>query len=246
MNTKPIIFSLFLSVLSPWAMSATHNACDDLYDSGTTDEDLQKQSKAEKEETSSKRKSNIEIKTFKEADLLKEGFGKPFFAIQGDYRHNKYSEDRLTKGDALCKYLGYEKVIESKVSKEMYADKENNNITHKKGWVIDTNFLGIVSKQPEMYEDKDLKYVVRKYVEIKCAKRIDKSIDPNSEAFKGIKDEPIKDYDPSVMDRDTTAHAEVNNESRTKDPKKPSGSTQYGYKPPEWMNDSSNDGGAKK
>jgi len=215
-----------------------------LYDSGTTDEDLQscwkklgksddaeareksedlkKQSKAEKEETSSKRKSNIEIKTFKEADLLKEGFGKPFFAIQGDYRHNKYSEDRLTKGDALCKYLGYEKVIESKVSKEMYADKENNNITHKKGWVIDTNFLGIVSKQPEMYED------------------------PNSEAFKGIKDEPIKDYDPSVMDRDTTAHAEVNNESRTKDPKKPSGSTQYGYKPPEWMNDSSNDGGAKK
>ena len=197
MAFKVFILSVsFLTISSaPEAFSASKNICDDMIASGkSTEIQIQKciekfgESKFYKENAKKKRwqerddnaksaedavkRANIETKKFTAADLDEAGFGKPFFAIRVDYSNVRQpKEKRITQGDSLCTYLGYEKVLKSIVSAEIMPGEANGN-----GFVIEKGFFGRVSKEPEMYVDKNEKYTVRKYVEITCAKVTSKDV----------------------------------------------------------------------
>lgn len=247
-----IIFTTLTS--SAVALSATRNLCDDLIDAGKSSneqiakcitkfgesehykEQLQKkkwQDASDKAATAeeARKKDNIEFKKFSGADLEEAGFGKPFYAIKVDYRNPyKPKEKRITEGDALCKYLGYEKVVKSIVSGEIHPDNADQN-----GLIVDTNFLGMTSKEPEVYVDKDRKYTVRKYVELTCAKV-------------KVKDSSTADLLKEVAEDLVVLNNELNSvkkdESTAIDngPRKPAGEgkTPHGYTKPDWATQESN------
>lgn len=243
-----LVTSLIASLTTPPAFSAGRNLCDDLVESGkSSDEQIKKcqakfgisehhlereqkkkwQTDAEEASTAAetKKKENVEFKKFTSTELEEAGFGKPFYAIRVDYSNQyKPKEKRITKGDALCKYLGYEKAIKSIVSSEIHPDSANKN-----GLVLDTNFLGMISKTPELYTDKDLKFTVRKYQEITCAKI-------------KVKDESTSDLLKEIAEDLVVLNVELNtpkkdSTSRVDDgPRKPAGEgkTPHGYKKPDW------------
>lgn len=194
MAFKTLLLSLTLmGALSAQETSVTtrakRNLCDDMVDSGkSTDEQISKciaklgesehskkikaqremQKKAEEARSAeaAAKKANIEVKKFTVAEIEESTFGKPIYAIQVDYTNQyKPKTKRITSGDALCKYLGYEKALKTIVSSEIKPLD-----AHKNGMIIDTNFFGVVSKEPELYEDEKATSIVRKYVEITCAK----------------------------------------------------------------------------
>jgi len=249
MKSNSLILLSFLTLSIP-AFAATRNLCDDLVDSGSSSEQVQKchdkfgksdhfnesqkqkevkveVDRAKKEETD-KKKSNIEFKKFTEADLLDAGFGKPFYAIRGDYRYRKYSEKRITEGDSLCKFLGYEKAVKSIVSPEILPDNAD-----KQGLIVDKNFLGVVSKEPEMYRDEDRKFTVRKYVELTCAKRKDKEVDSTNDMLKEVTEDLV--VLNGVLNIGARRDPGVINDASRGSVKE--GSTPNGYKAPEWMNE---------
>ena len=105
----------------------------------------------------------------------------------------------------------------------------------KQGLVIDTNLFG-APKDPELYTDDSGKFTVRKYVEITCARRKDKSIDTSAEALKTVtEDLVVLNAELNTPSRDNSSNG-VNNGSRTG--KATNGSTPNGYAKPDWANDS--------
>ena len=250
----------FIAVLSlaciSFAEGASRNLCDDLVDSGTSSkEEIDKclkdprfgpsehykeaEAKNKKKEDVEKlktneattAKNNLEIKNFSSEELAEAGFGKAFYAIRGDYRNNRYKEKRLTEGDALCTYLGYEKAIKSIVSPELYENRNGEKVD-KQGLVVDTNIFGIVSKTPEIYRDEDYKFTVRKYVEIACVRRKDKSLDGSKDALKVVTEDLITLNGELNSKVSGNRNSGVNNGPRSGSEKE--AQTPNGYTPPEW------------
>ena len=251
MSFKAFFLSVtFLSVFpQTHALAASKNLCDDMIASGkSTEIQVQKciekfgESKFYKENNQKKRwqdqadlakvaadaakKANIETKKFTSADLDEAGFGKPFFAIRVDYSNVRAPKDkRITEGDSLCAYLGFEKALKSIVSAEIMPSEANNN-----GFIIDKNFLGKVSKEPEMYVDKNEKYTVRKYVEITCAK-------VSSNDVKGTAAELSKVAEDLIVLNVMINSPKGDRSSGVDDgPRKPAGEgkTPMGYTRPDW------------
>jgi hypothetical protein len=243
-------FALLCLTIS-FAQASQRNLCDDLIDGGTSSQaqikkcqdkfgvsDFSKEraTKAASPKSSSsadakpeiKKPSNLEIKKFTVDELLDAGFGKPFYAMRIDYRYRPPKVKRITDGDALCTYLGFEKSIKSIVSAEVLPEDSD-----KKGLIIDTNFLGTVSKEPDLYHDDDLKFTIRKYVEITCVKRKDKSIDPSDEVYKKLT-EDLLILAPEINPVSKTGNTGVNNGPRSGKEEK----TPYGYTPIDWSKDS--------
>ena len=255
-------FALVLSLSSSsFVLASERNLCDDLIDSGTApaaqikkclddprfgpssyykEQEAKNKKKAEttniENADSAKKKENLEFKKFTADDLYNEGFGKPFYAIRGDYRNHRYSEKRITEGDALCSYLGYEKAIKSIVSPEIWENKDGNLKVDKQGLVIDTNILGKASKTPEIYRDQDYKFTVRKYVEITCVRRKDKAIDNSSDALKVVTEDLLMLNEELNSGTKGDSNNNINNGSRSNSGKE--GKTPNGYNPPDWARDS--------
>jgi hypothetical protein len=247
-------FVLFTTLTtSSVAFSAARNLCDDLIEKGSASSDqiakcqakfgeseyykeqLQKkkwQVEAEKKATDeeARKKENIEFKKFTSADLDEAGFGKPFYAIKVDYRNpSRPKEKRITEGDTLCKYLGFDKAVKSIVSGEIHPDNADKN-----GLVLDTNFLGMASKEPDLYRDEDLKFTVRKYVELTCAK-IKVKDDTTADILKGVaEDLVVLNTELNLPKKDTSAAIDNG-------PRKPAGEskTPNGYKKPDWASQES-------
>lgn len=257
MKLNNIALILCLSGFS-YAHAAQRNLCDDLVDSGTssseqiqkclekfgTSEHYKEQQEAAKnkveiakteEADASKKKENIEIKKFSQDELFEAGFGKPFYAIRGDYRNNRYKEKRITEGDALCSYLGYEKAIKSIVSPELWENKNNTVKVDKQGLIIDTTFLGGVKKEPEIYRDESYKFTVRKYVEITCLRRKDKNLSGSEESLKAVTEDLLM-LNEELNSTKKESNSGINNGSRSNK----QGKTPNGYIPPDWAKDSLN------
>ena len=246
-KTLLFTFSLFTAFS---AQSAVKNLCDDMIASGkSTNEQIKKcltkmgESDTYKENLQKKKwqadaelaksadvaakKANIESKKFSSSDLDDAGFGKSFFAMRVDYSNvRKPKEKRITEGDALCKYLGFDKALKSIVSAEIMPGEANKN-----GLIVDTSFLGVVSKEPELYVDKDEKYTVRKYVEITCAKVKSKEIAGTGDELSKVAEDLI------VLNETFNAPKSDDKSSAFNDgPRKPAGEgkTSNGYKRPDW------------
>jgi hypothetical protein len=249
MTFKAFLFSFSLLAVYPQSgvMAASKNLCDDMVASGkSTDEQIakciakfgesdfykeaQQKKKWQQEENAAKsseeaaKKANIQAKKFTSADLDEAGFGKPFFAIRVDYSNiYKPKEKRITEGDSLCQYLGYEKALKSIVSAEIMPGEANKN-----GFIIDTTLFGSVKSEPEMYVDKDEKYTVRKYEEITCAK-------VSSKEIKGTADELNKVAEDLIVLNERMNAPKATERTGVNDgPRKPAGdaksSTPFGYK----------------
>lgn len=259
MKLKYFAFLVCLSTIS-FAQAAQRNLCDDLVDSGsstpeqikkcqdkfgTSDHAKEQEVKAKAKEESAKnevkveteKKENIEIKKFSQDELFEAGFGKPFYAIRGDYRNHRYKEKRITEGDALCSYLGYEKAIKSIVSAELWENKNNNIKVDKQGLIIATGFLGGISKTPEIYRDEDYKFTVRKYVEITCLRRKDKNLVGSSSALKAVTEDLLM-LNEELNATKKELGSDVNNGSRSTSGK--DGKTPNGYNPPDWASNAQN------
>lgn len=254
MKLKYFFILLSLSALNT-ANALQRNLCDDLVDSETStplhinkchekfgiSEHYKAQQEKEvkkveddktKEEQGKKNKDNLEIKKFSQDDLFDAGFGKPFISVKISYRNRIASEEALTKPDALCAYLGYEKAIDGTHSTEYWENKTDNNgvKVDMQGLVIDTNFLGKHSKTPEIYRDKEGKYAIRKYTEISCVKRKNKDMDGSQALIDAIKEVKPR-IDASVRPVSKDESPGVNNTSRSNS--KP-GKTPNAYTPPDW------------
>jgi len=247
MTFKTLVFS-FTLVAGFTADAAVKNLCDDMIASGkSTDEQIKKciaklgesdtykenqQKKkwqadvdAAKENESAAKKANIESKKFNLAELDEAGFGKAFFALRVDYSNPRKPKDkRITSGDALCSYLGYDKALKSIVSAEIMPAVANKN-----GLIIDTNFLGVIDKEPELYVDSDEKYTVRKYVEITCAKVKSKDV-------AGTSEELAKVAEDLIVLNETFNAPKTLDKGMNDGPRKPaeSGKSDNGYKRPDW------------
>ncbi|MGZ3787339.1 MAG: hypothetical protein ACXVLQ_02385 [Bacteriovorax sp.] len=245
MKLKCFALVLGLSTLS-FAQAAQRNVCDDMIEAGTFSAEQikscqdeqgvsdyfkeQEKKKKNQEETDqsesateAKKKANLEFKTFTNVSK----YGVPFIAFKIDPRFYPPKEKRVTEGDALCTYLGYEKAIKSSVSSDMAPKDADNN-----GFIIDTSLFGSVSKKPEMYHDEDLKFYARKYVDITCVRRKDKNMEDSDDVYKKLT-EDLLILPPEIngAKKDTTSG--INNGPRTgKEVNTPNG-----YKPPEWANE---------
>jgi len=249
MKTSPILFMLCLGVFSTSAFSATRNLCDDLVDSGAAAESIKKcqdkfgvsehakekaqkdalkkdQDELKKTETA-KSKDNIEVKKFTAADLGEAGFGKPFYALRYDYRNRRIKEKRITEGDTLCKYLGFEKALKSIVSPEIMPNDADKN-----GLIVDTTWYSGASSEPELYRDEDLMFTVRKYTEITCAKVKDQAISGSKEVLKSMSEDLIVINELMSGPR-TNQDVDVDNGQR----KAKDGTATFGYKVPDWAKD---------
>lgn len=250
-NSKIIVLAGSMLIAAP-AFAAKKNLCDELIESGKSSQDTiercfarfgqsdhyksqEKNIKAKAEADKMQReaelaiKSNIETKTFSELDLEDASFGKSFFALQIDYTNpQKPKETKITEGDILCKYLGYEKAIKSKLSPEIMPIKAHGN-----GLFISKTFFGNAKEEPELYEDKKANSTVRKYMEIKCGRLSGKDMTGSKEYLKKIVeevdqmnkwfDEPAKD-DKSAVDQ-----------SSRKSKKETDGSTPHGFKKTDFL-----------
>jgi hypothetical protein len=269
MNLKHLSFILCLSGIS-FAEASSRNLCDDLIDSGTSSpeqikrcledprfgpsdyykdqETLKKKKEQEaniEADKAAKTEKNIETKKFSEDELFDAGFGKPFYAIRGDYSNNQYKEKRITEGDALCSYLGYEKALASRISQELWENKNNTVKVDKQGLILPTNFFGMVSKTPEIFHNDEDKYTVRKYVELTCIRRKDKDLDGSKEAIETVTeqlsrmpDELNASQSPKFNEVDTSA----NNAPRSITEKNTDKTTPFGYRPPGSSKDSQTTG----
>jgi hypothetical protein len=252
MNFKFLVLTFALTIHTG-AHAASRNLCDDLAESsdstqeqvsncqdrlGVSDFAKTKQLK-QKAEATSKAKSqaiaaakvdNVETKKFTQSELLEAGFGKPFFAVTDDYRFG-FKQERITKGDTLCAYLGYKKAVKSVLSIEMTQPESNN-----KGLVLDTSFFGGV-KDPVLYKQDNPKIGVRQYLEITCAK----NKDDKSDALKTVVEElEVLDDSIQAMPISINGESQIVNGKRDSKP-----TTPHGYKTPDWMKNNGAEGAAK-
>jgi len=241
-----------------FAEGASRNLCDDLVDSGSSQEQIDKclkdprfgrsehyieaEAKNKKKEDVAKLKTdeattlknNLEIKNFSSEELSEAGFGKAFYAIKGDYRNNRYEEERLTEGDVLCTYLGFEKALKSIVSPELYENKNGVERVDKQGIIFSKKMLGfrVNTETPQIYRDEDYKFTVRKYVEIACVRRKDKSMDGSKDALKLVTEDLITLNGELNSKASSKRNSGENNGSRSGSEKEVK--TPNGYTPPEW------------
>lgn len=215
MGLKYLLLALTLTSTTT-TFGASRNLCDDLIDSGTSPAEqikrcledsrfgpsefykeqeeknkLKKEIAKNEESEADKKKNNFETKKFDSDELLNAGFGKPFYAIQGDYRNRKYKEKRITEGAALCAYLGYEKALKSVVSPELWENKDGIMKVDKEGLIIETSFFTGISKTPIPYRDEDYIFTVRKYTEITCVRRKDKELEGSKDILKSLAEDLI-------------------------------------------------------
>jgi hypothetical protein len=252
------ICSLTFSRIS-FAEEFERNLCDDIIESGTASseniqdcfkkfkpsdyylnqEKMDKYKKATAADVAvlnAKNKDNLEIKIFSTDELFKAGFGKPFFATKTNYKKEK----RITTGDALCSYLGFEKVISSEISEDEIWEgkkvkgKDEIIKVDKQGLIIDTSFLGIISKVPEVYRDEAAKYAVRKYEKITCVKRKNKDLEGSDSSIKNIVEQLKRGSSSTELSAksDESEDKAISNGPRKGKDKKSIGSTPESYVPP--------------
>ena len=251
MALKAFFLSISLLAIYPQTKleAASKNLCDDMVASGKSSDDqiakciakfgesdfyktngqkkkLQEEVDAAKVAEHTAQKANIESKKFSTAELDEAGFGKPFFAIRVDYSNLRSpKEKRITEGDSLCSYLGYEKVLKSVVSAEIMPEEANKN-----GFIIDKSIFGGVKKEPEMYVDKNEKHTVRKYVEITCARVTSKEIKGTATELGKVAEDLI------VLNVMMNSPKEEKSAGVNDGPRKPAGDgkSPMGYKKPDW------------
>lgn len=147
--------------------------------------------------------------------------GFPFYAFRIDYSKGTPGiEKRITHGDSLCTFLGYEKSLKVSVSADIFPKFAHNN-----GFVIGKNLIGI-DKQPELFEDEGVDYAVRQYNEITYAKVISKYIVGTDEALRK-QIEAISHETSSINISIEDLDSEINDSPRRPADKK---STLHGYK----------------
>lgn len=246
MTVKTLLFS-FTLLSSLHAHGAVKNLCDDMIASGKSSEEWikkclakfgesdtykenqqkkkwQEEVDAAKNAEDAAKKANIESKKFTSAELDEAGFGKPFFAIRVDYGNRyKPKSKRITEGDALCKYLGYDKSLKSIVSAEIMPGEANKN-----GLIVDTGFFGGVKSEPELYVDKNEEYTVRKYLEITCARVKSKEVTGTSEELAKVAEDLI------ILNEALNVTKKEESTGVNDGPRKPAGKTENGYKKPDW------------
>jgi hypothetical protein len=268
MTMKSILFSLTFLAVVPFGVvhAVSENTCDNMIKSGNfSDKDIQDcvkkfgESDSYKQNMAAKNakeaadnaakakgasvKGNIETKKFTENEL--KIFGKPIFSDRLKWKNKAVADEKkITEGDSLCKYLGYDKAMSSE-RQEILADDAVG-----KGFTIGKALFGGVNKEPELYTEKDEKYTVRKFTEIICARVISKSVDGTMEELKKIT-EQIQNYSygetpraPAEEDKEEKSKSDKVNDKardRTKD-RFEGGSTPYGPQVPDYIK---NDGGAK-
>jgi hypothetical protein len=247
MKFNTLVFSSLVLFTSS-AFASTKNICDKMIESGKHSDakikqclasygesefykEEQKRKKWQEKETADKsaaeaaKKANIETKLFTIDELDKASkVGLPFYALQIQWQRGRVAKTkRVTTGDALCKFLGYEKVLKSKVTPEIMPDK-----AHEAGLVIDTSFLGQVAKEPELFSNNNIDYTVRAYQEITCARVKNKDQVTSEELAKVVEDLDIRDELPLSAPK-AVAERDQDNSSRAKGKEvvKPS---PYGYK----------------
>ncbi len=158
----------------------------------------QEKEAADKSAAEAAKKANIETKLFTIDDLDKASkVGLPFYALQIKWKNGRASKpERITTGDALCTFLGYEKVLKSKVTPEIMPDK-----AHEAGLIIETSFLGKVAKEPELFSNNNIDYTIRAYQEITCARVKNKDQVTSEELAKVVEDLDIRDEMPLAAPR---------------------------------------------
>jgi hypothetical protein len=184
MNKFNLSGLVILTMALSFSVNAKTNLCDTLEDNGgsldavKTCRERVGESKAYKEKMrlqreAERRSAQVIRKEFSENDLLEAGFGNPFYAQEIKYRYDgrgiltMKEGKRLTKGDALCKYLGFEKAEVSRIKDEL-IDAEQ---AHGKGLIVSTNWIGAHSKEPAVYDiGKDYDHGVKTYESIVCVK----------------------------------------------------------------------------
>lgn len=193
--------------------------------SETYKENLEKRKEAAQKDKATKTKesaikANIEVKTFTEDDLKEAAFGKSFYAFRVDYSNpRKPKETRITKGDALCSYLGYTKALESKISAETDPREKTKN-----GFIVDTGVLFGPKKEPELYPNRSDKHMTKRYTGITCAKAISKDVEGTEEELKK-RDENVVQAGSDIEEEE-----EIDKKpSKKKTEKKIPGNTPHGY-----------------
>jgi hypothetical protein len=255
MNYKFFVLSIALGVFN-YVHASSPNVCDELEEAGDSSseqiascrtkigvseyykaKELKRQSEeaariksdqaaVANQKEAAKKSENIETKKFTSSELLEAGFGKPFFAVTDDYRYSQFEQVRITEGNSLCSYLGYEKAIKSVISPEL-----NQQDSDRKGLMLEKGIFGAV-KQPTLYKQDNPKIGVRKYVEITCVRRKDKKADVTNDALKSAVEElEILPDSVNPSRRDSSAQISTDKRSTKKE------STPHGYTTPEWMRD---------
>lgn len=243
---------LVLAITSS-AYAAEKNYCDELIEAGRStpgeikdcqdqfgvsdyykEQEAQRAKKSQEGKIETAKKENIEVKEFKGDEFAMPGkkpLKDPFFAELIDYRtrivingQRKPKVERLTEGDDMCKYLGYEKALQSTLSPEIMpedADKKGIVITKKHFW-----------SKPElgMYHDDDMKFTVKKYVSITCARLKDKNDTDSQEELKKIAETVI------YLEADINPQAKKDPSAGKDDGPRNGGgkTTPGGYHPPVW------------
>ncbi len=244
-NAVLLSVSFLVSFSSFTLQAATRNACDDLVDLKKSDEAIEKCIKrlgpsetytitlqkkkwsdsqaVIKESEEAAKKANVQSKKFTEKEI-EDQLGMPIYAYKIEYSKNVNGvPERLTKGDTLCKFLGFEKSLKSSFSG--FIKPEN---AYENGFIIDDYWIGKAPKEPEIFKDKSVTYYILKYKEITCAKVISKDVPGASDVLREVA-EDIGSLNPGFLEgasakKDVT---EVDDSQRGKT--KPTGSTPFGY-----------------
>jgi len=242
-----VLSTTFLMIFTTKSLCAvTRNVCDDYVELKKSDDQIQKciaargesetykqnlqkkkwldSKEALKETEDAAKKANIETKKFSEKDI-EDALGMPIFAYKIDYSKIVTGEPkRLTKGDTLCKFLGFEKSLKSSFSGFIEAVDAYEN-----GIVIDDYWIGGGPKEPEVFKDKSITHYILKFKEITCAKVISKDVPGTSDLLKEVA-EDIGSLSPGFIEGKTMKKDDVEvDDSQRKEKIKNPGKTPYGY-----------------
>lgn len=253
MEVKKVCLSLFLLLPVFSTPAQIRNLCDDLIDSKTEEKYVQecfdkygkssyrislddkKERKAVDKEKDTiwmaERKANIEYATFTDSTIKERSFGKSIYAFKHYYNNQKTKipeVTRISEGDHVCRYLGYEKVIKSVISPEIYGAEMTGQ-----GIIVDTTLFGDRPKIPDVFKDTDKKMAVRKYLEITCAKRKDVNADPENVILKDIVEDVQKIGSIANPTPPSPPKESTNRRSMPKEVDEGE-SSKFGYRPPEW------------
>ncbi|MBY0414758.1 MAG: hypothetical protein K2Q18_11355 [Bdellovibrionales bacterium] len=208
------------------------------------DAEAKKEKKDAEEKAAQKAKDaaiekNIESKEFTEKELSKKSYGGGFFAFKVDYsKPTKPKRKKLTPGDALCSFLGFDKAISGS-----YTEETANSIKIKPGFIIPKRFLLGADKIPTPYNDRDdtpgKAYLTIKWETIKCAKlakNIPQEIEEDTIAkFDGMKFQeigkaPEKDLEEDEeISVDSSGRGSQKEEKKKKNNQQPATNTPNGY-----------------
>lgn len=253
MSFKTLLFSITLLAIYPLfeVEAVSKNLCDELVEKkglavddrivtdclavhgeSTNFKNLRKKSKWDTDKKTSleaeeaKKKGSIETKVFTEADLVN-GVGLrqfPIFAKRYEYKVNirtgtKIKEERITDGDLLCEQLGYQKAWKTILSAEIVGENAD-----KQGMYFHDGFG---KNQFKLYEDKNFKYTVRKYVELTCA-RVTKDAPKGADALMKETTEMLITLNSEVNSPAKTGNVGEDDGAR-KPAEKSVGKTPHGY-----------------